>query len=507
MEVMKSPVVVSGGGGGGFKEEMKFESNIGVDEVRELGKIGGQTTARDGDRSMSSSPNRNDSKNSEQENHVESTRAEIGVVREENERLRMILAQMVKDYQSLKMQFFDIAQQEQSKDSNETIDNDNMIDKTELQVSLSLGTTSSGPKKEEKMNISNKISDEGELREGLTLGLDCKFEGLKEGSTYTSSENSFIESKEEEIGLPWPPGRVLKNLRSGEDDILPQAHVKKARVSVRARCDAPTMNDGCQWRKYGQKIAKGNPCPRAYYRCTVAPACPVRKQVQRCAEDMSILITTYEGTHNHSLPFSATAMASTTSAAASMLMSGSSGSSHPTILAPYSTSSLTTAAMNFNPTDVSRTSRSLYLPSQSISSTPPHPTITLDLTSTPSSLAPMSSPFNRFPSNYSSVTSRFPSSSFRFSSSESNAPLPPSWGASSKGYLNYQSYGKSQLGSFNQAYIQKPNASTLVTTPTTQHSLTDTIATATKAITADPSFQSALAAAITSIVGGGGNGS
>ncbi|KAJ8555434.1 hypothetical protein K7X08_012930 [Anisodus acutangulus] len=62
------------------------------------------------------------------------------------------------------------------------------------------------------------------------------------------------------------------------------------------------VKDGYHWRKYGQKVTRDNPSPRAYYKCSFAPTFPVKKKVQRSAKDPSVLVATYEGEHNHPHP-------------------------------------------------------------------------------------------------------------------------------------------------------------------------------------------------------------
>ncbi|XP_020232263.1 probable WRKY transcription factor 40 [Cajanus cajan] len=79
---------------------------------------------------------------------------------------------------------------------------------------------------------------------------------------------------------------------------------KVSRVSVRTEASDTSLivKDGYQWRKYGQKVTRDNPSPRAYFKCSFAPSCPVKKKVQRSVDDQSVLVATYEGEHNHPHP-------------------------------------------------------------------------------------------------------------------------------------------------------------------------------------------------------------
>ncbi|KAL4376613.1 hypothetical protein GQ457_02G019760 [Hibiscus cannabinus] len=414
------------------------------------------------------SPSHEDLGDGKEEDELESAKAEMGEVKEENERLKKMLEKIQENYKSLQLSFSEILQQGATKKSTSSL----VSSEPEL-VSLSLGTSTP---MDGKPTSSIKSKHDPEIIPALTLGLDSKSQLSSPG---TSSED---QAKEDGAAETWPPSKIQKTTtRNGDED--QQNHVKRARVSVRARCDAPTMNDGCQWRKYGQKISKGNPCPRAYYRCTVAPGCPVRKQVQRCAEDMSILITTYEGNHNHPLPVSATAMASTTSAAASMLLSGSSSSQQGL----NSTATTTQLLNGFNYSLHENSTKQFYLPNST--SSPLFPTITLDLTSSPSSSSKYS---NRFSTNFPS----FPPTSLNFSASESSM-LPAVWGNGYPGYGAQIPYYQTQTGKESQNQIYESFSGNNLQGENSQQSLTETLA---KAITSDPSFRSVIAAAISSMV-------
>eukprot|EP00252_Welwitschia_mirabilis_P027336 TRINITY_DN9359_c0_g2_i1.p1 TRINITY_DN9359_c0_g2~~TRINITY_DN9359_c0_g2_i1.p1 ORF type:complete len:222 (+),score=22.35 TRINITY_DN9359_c0_g2_i1:372-1037(+) len=73
---------------------------------------------------------------------------------------------------------------------------------------------------------------------------------------------------------------------------------REPRYAFQTRSEVDVLDDGYRWRKYGQKAVKDNRYPRSYYRCT-HESCRVKKQVQRHPRDEKIVVTTYEGTHNH----------------------------------------------------------------------------------------------------------------------------------------------------------------------------------------------------------------
>ncbi|CAH2055333.1 unnamed protein product, partial [Thlaspi arvense] len=114
-------------------------------------------------------------------------------------------------------------------------------------------------------------------------------------------------------------GQITQIIYKGQHDHeRPQNRrggVTEPKIIVQTRSEVDLLDDGYRWRKYGQKVVKGNPHPRSYYKCTTAN-CTVRKHVERASTDAKAVITTYEGKHNHDVPAARNGTAAATSAAA-----------------------------------------------------------------------------------------------------------------------------------------------------------------------------------------------
>nr|QCV57282.1 WRKY transcription factor [Fagopyrum tataricum] len=123
------------------------------------------------------------------------------------------------------------------------------------------------------------------------------------------SSASIDEQGGDNTNLAKEEGEVQDEDLKNKTTTNKQLKVKKAnqkkqrepRFAFMTKSEVDHLEDGYRWRKYGQKAVKNSPFPRSYYRCT-APACNVKKRVERCFNDPSTVITTYEGQHIHPSP-------------------------------------------------------------------------------------------------------------------------------------------------------------------------------------------------------------
>ncbi|TQD92939.1 hypothetical protein C1H46_021419 [Malus baccata] len=140
---------------------------------------------------------------------------------------------------------------------------------------------------------------------GINLAFDRSSSSCK---TSTTSARSFMSCLSI-VGCAATTGRDSFRLIGGVPRAFGQiSQQQRRKLKEKRSYKVPAISDKISdipsddysWRKYGQKPIKGSLYPRGYYKCSSIRGCPARKRVERCLEDPSMLIVTYQGEHKHS---------------------------------------------------------------------------------------------------------------------------------------------------------------------------------------------------------------
>ncbi|KAL0542693.1 hypothetical protein IC582_017767 [Cucumis melo] len=148
---------------------------------------------------------------------------------------------------------------------------------------------------------SDYSNNNNEISGTTAMNSSCSFSSSDAGG---GEDDDSVKEKEKHISkdvVEDNGGENSKATGSGKSKKKGEKREREARVAFMTKSEVDHLEDGYRWRKYGQKAVKNSAYPRSYYRCTTQK-CGVKKRVERSYEDPSIVITTYEGQHNHPIP-------------------------------------------------------------------------------------------------------------------------------------------------------------------------------------------------------------
>ncbi|XP_021734373.1 probable WRKY transcription factor 34 [Chenopodium quinoa] len=152
-----------------------------------------------------------------------------------------------------------------------------------------------------------EVSDPLLTTQGKQMGVPGSAGTPEFSSTLVSHEDDEEDATAQGCFLNEHEGENGSDLKRRKKDgyfaetTLGSRAVREPRVVFEIETDVDILEDGYRWRKYGQKVVKGNPNPRSYYKCTT-PGCTVRKHVERSSQSLRFILVTYEGKHNHEVP-------------------------------------------------------------------------------------------------------------------------------------------------------------------------------------------------------------